>query len=179
MSIKINKIFRNIGIIAMAFAMFFSTASSCTVFAAYSSPSTVSVSKPGFGMVDLTSGNLHVRQYASTSSAILTSLPNESYIMIVGVEGDFYKVQYNTSGSYGYVSAKYVDFWQSEYYLRVNNISGNLNMRSYASTSASVVAKIPANKYFAHFYDVADWYCGLYGNVVGSVSGDYVTKYAF
>lgn len=111
MSIKINKIFRNIGIIAMAFAMFFSTASSCTVFAAYSSPSTVSVSKPGFGMVDLTSGNLHVRQYASTS--------------------------------------------------------------------ASVVAKIPANKYFAHFYDVADWYCGLYGNVVGSVSGDYVTKYAF
>ena len=147
--------------------------------AGFAKPDNISVDRPTWGNVVITSGNLNVRQSASTSSPIIASLSKDSSIMIVGEDGSFYRVQYNTAGNYGYVAKSYVEFRQMEYYLKVNNISGNLNMRSYASTNAEVVAKIPANTSFAYEYDVSGWYCGVYGNQVGTVSKEYVTKYAF
>lgn len=167
-------------IIAMAMALLIVVANNYTIYAGTSSPTTVSVEKPGYGIVALDSGTLNVRKTASTSAEIITSLPNESFIMIVGTSGNFYKVQYDKYGHYGYVSRDYVEFWYEEYYLKVKNISGNLNMREIAELTAEVVGSIPANTSFAHFYDVgSSWYCGLYGNQVGSVSASYVDKLTY
>lgn len=143
----------------------------------------VSVEQPTYGYVRLYGdGTLNVRQEASTTSKIISSLRDNSPIMIVGESGDFYKVQYSTSSYYGYVYKDYVEYKGGLYghYLKVNDISGNLNMRSTASTAGSIVGKIPANKSFA--YDVGPsngWYYGIYANVGGFVSESYVTKISF
>lgn len=165
--------------ISMAMVLLFSAVNVCTVLAGFARPDNISVESPTWGNVVIASGNLNVRQTASTSSQKVASLPKDSSVMIVGEDGAFYRVQYNTAGNYGYVAKSYIEFRQMGYYLKVNNISGNLNMRSYASTNAEIVAKIPANTSFAYEYDVSDWYCGVYGNKVGAVSKEFVTKYEF
>ncbi len=175
-----RKILNVKNVIAMAMALLIVVGNHYTICAGTSSPTTVSVEKPGFGMVMLDSGTLNVRKAASTSAEIITSLPNESFIMIVGRSGNFYKVQYDKYGNYGYVSMDFVEFWYEEYYLKVKNITGNLNMREIAEAGAEIVGSIPANTSFAHFYDVgSSWYCGLYGNQVGSVSATYVDKLTY
>lgn len=174
-----KKFFKTFGAIVTAIAIFFSGSSVNIVSAAYSSPSTVSVNKPGWGIVAIDSGNLNVRQTASLNAQIVASLPANSSVMIVGQEGNFYKVQYNLAGNYGFVSKDYIEFRQEQYYLKVNNITGNVNMRFYASTDAAIVGKVPANTSFAYQYDVSTWYSSVYGNVVGAVSGEFVTKYVF
>lgn len=176
-----SKKFLNVkNVIAMAMALLIIVGSNYTICAGTSSPTTVSVEKPGYGMVTLDSGTLNVRQSASTSAQIITSLPNESFIMIVGTSGNFYKVQYDKYGHYGYVSRDFVEFWYEEYYLKVTGITGNLNMREIAEPTAEIVGSIPANTSFVHFYDVgSSWYCGLYGNQVGSVSAAYVKKISY
>lgn len=142
-----------------------------------------SVSTPLPGMVDLTSGSLNVRQQASTSSAIVASLANDTPVMIVGQSGNFYKIMYDTNGYYGYVSKEYIWYGADyiSYYLKVNNISGNLNMRSEPNTSSRIVASIPSNTAFCdlnNFYQ-STWYWSLYGNARGYTNKDYVTRYAF
>lgn len=165
--------------IILAFAVYFSTANTYVAFAGYSTPQNVSIAKPGYGIINTASG-LSVYESASINAKKLTTLPNESYVMIVGLYDGFYMVQYDNAGHYGYILKDYVDFWQTDYYLKVKNLSTNLNMRAYASTSASKVASLPPNKSFGYFYDVtSEWYCGLYGNVTGSVKSEYVTKESF
>lgn len=178
-----KKILKNIlqgsGAVVIALAVFFSTANSYTVFAGYSSPRTVSIAKPGYGTVNNSKGAT-VYASASTNAATVATLPNESYVMIVGLLDGFYMVQYNTNGNYGYVPKDNIDFCQTEHYLKVKDISGTLNFRAYASTSANIIATLPPNKSFGYFYDVtSSWYCGLYGNETGAVSASYVTRENF
>lgn len=167
-------------IFGMVMAFLFVVTNNYTVLAGTSSPSTVSIGKPGFGIVALDSGTLNVRKTASMTGEIITSLPNESFIMIVGTSGNFYKVQYDGNGHYGFVSKDYVEFWYEDYYLKVKNLNSGLNMRETPDLNANVITSIPANTSFAHFYDVgSSWYCGLYGNKVGSVYASYVDKLTY
>lgn len=174
-----TKLLHVISAMILALTVFFSANNTYTAFAGYSTPNNVSIAKPGYGIINIASG-LKVYQSTSLNSKVLTTLSNESYVMIVGLYDGFYMVQYDKNGNYGYVLKNYVDFQQADYYLKVNDISTNLNMRAYASTSASIVASLPPNKSFGYFYDVtSDWYCGLYGNVTGAVSSKYVTRERF
>lgn len=103
--------------------------------------------------------------------------------MIVGMSGKFYKVMYNTAGNYGYVSMDYVyvDLVSGfDACLQVNNISGNLNMRSEANTSSSVVVSLPANTYISNGgWSNASWYRAVYANKLGYVNKSYVTPVYF
>lgn len=134
-------------------------------------------------MVTLDSGTLNVRSGPSTSYSIVDSLANGSYIMIVGQSPDFYRVMYNTSGSYGYVSKDYVTFQSRDIYLQVTGVdSGSyLNIRSSASTSSGTLGKIPANAYLAYSWVTSDgeWYNAVYGNVNGYVSSDFIIERNF
>lgn len=168
-----------IAALSLAGVCFFSAANMNTVQAAYANPGTVSIAKPGYGYINVSSGTLNVRESASTNARVLASLAKDSAVMIVGQNGSFYMVQYDGNGNYGYVAKNYVKFEQPEYYLTVKNISGSLNMRAYASTSANVVASIPPNRSLAYLYDVTGWYCGVYGNVTGTVSQSYVERNSF
>lgn len=58
------------------------------------------------GKVYNVSTNLRVRSGASLSSSILGYLTNNVEVNIVGAEGDWYKIQYNSG--YGYVSKEYI-----------------------------------------------------------------------
>ena len=57
---------------------------------------------------------------------------------------------------------------------KVINVSTNLNIRKSASTSSTVVGKIPANVTFEIISKSGSWYKIKYGSVTGYVSGDYV-----
>lgn len=142
----------------------------------------VSKSRPVWGQVSGvdTGSSLNVRQTPDITAAIISSLPAYSFIMIVGEAGDFYEVQYNTAGNYGYVSKDYILFVGSNYYLVTNIDGGNLNMRSGAGTSYGISAKIPMNTSFAYVKDYDDeWYQGIYGNVNGYTSKQYTKKVDF
>ena len=62
----------------------------------------------GGGAVHTNDTGLNLRAQPSTSAVILTSLPNETFLLIEGAENGWYQVSYN--GVRGYVSADYVDF---------------------------------------------------------------------
>lgn len=170
-----NKIGKKCSMVALAFCLFLSNANGLVAKAATSSE--VSTSEPGYGYVSLSSGTLNVRQHAYPTAEIVGSLANNSRVMIVGESGPFYKVQYNTTGHYGFVSKDYVVFMERDYYLKVNTNNSNLNMRSGAGTNYSEVARIPDETSFAYIEDATNgWYFGVYGNVSGYTSGDFTIK---
>lgn len=175
---KITEKFKKFAAITLAGAMILLTANSMSVHA--QTISDVSVSKPGYGVVTTSDGSgVNVRWEANTdSNNIIVSIPNGTNVMIVGEEGDFYKVQYSKDGYYGYMTKEYVKFTSKSYYLKANTSSSPLNMRSGASTSASVLAKIPKGTGFAYVSGSASdgWYRGVYGNVTGYTSADYTLR---
>lgn len=170
---KMKLFARNTLGILMAAAIFFSSTNLFTVSAATSTPENVSVSRPGYGIVTVSSGSLNVRVLPSTDSTIIEYLYDGDYIMIVGKSGDFYQVQYDINGNYGYVYKDFVTFVSKSYYLIADTESTNLNMRSSNNTSSKVIAKIPSQKNFAYYTNYGTWYQGVYGNVKGFVSAQY------
>lgn len=157
--------------ITLAAAMILLNNNSFTVHA--QDISQVTVYKPGYGMVSTDSGSgVNVRNAPNlTTSEIIKSLPNETWVMIVGQSGDFYKVQYDTNGYYGYMHKDYVIFFSQDYYLQANTTNkGSLNMYELESTSTKVLATIPNKTYFAYLYgkDTSnDFYMAVYGNEWG------------
>ena len=139
---------------------------------------TLSVARPGAGYVNTVSDPLRVRESPSTSSNVITSLPRGSKIMIVERCNGFYKVQYDTSGHYGYVSSQYVGEYDLDYYCTANT-SGTLNMRSGVGTSYGIVASIPSQKNFPVLLVLGDWDYALYGNTDGYVCTDYTIRHHY
>lgn len=172
---------KKVSIMTLAFIILVMS-SKCLVANAGISINYVSENQPTYGIVQLNSGTLNVRISASTSAAIVASVPNNTRIMIVGQSGNFYKVQYNTSGNYGYVSKDYVVYMGSNtvYYLQAHTAGSNLNMRAGESTSTSLVASIPNGKAFPYLSDNSNgWYKGLYGYKEGFVSSTYAIKWEY
>ena len=136
----------------------------------------VSVSKPGYGITSTNDGSgVNVRNAPSLEdSDIIVSIPNGTRLMIVGQSDDFYKVQYDAHGHYGYVSKTYLKFQPSSMYLVANTDGSNLNMRSGPSTSYSRITSIPNGTAFAYYGSATNgWYSGIYGNATGFTSVDY------
>lgn len=68
------------------------------------------------GVVSISSGNLNVRESASTSADILVKLQAGHKVTITGESGDWYKINVTVDGEKytGYVSAKYIELTSSE-----------------------------------------------------------------
>lgn len=191
MKSKVYSAFKYVGIIAVMAAVLLSVWSVHTVQAATaraSSASTVSKTKPGYGIVSIGSG-ASVNVYSSDYGVNQISgagFSNGDYVMIVGLgsSGNYYQVMYDTNGNYGYVSKSYVTFKSTSKYLKVTGVTSgsHLNMRAGASTSATIVASLPANAYFAYIGETTnsgEWYNGVYGNQHGYCYGDYVQEFTF
>lgn len=88
------------------------------------------------GVVSLSGGRLNVRKGASTSSIVLTSLPNGSYITLISKSGDWYYVEY-ADGKYGYCHKDFIKP-DSGKTATVNTSSTSLNVRSGAGVNYSV-----------------------------------------
>lgn len=175
---KVKRISKSSHVLAVVIALFLSVTNVCMVFAASSSGSTVSIFKPGYGVVNLTSGGLNVREDADINSAYITSLYNGDTIMIIGEKNDFYRIQYDNKGNYGYASKDYISFVSQNYYLQVKNIYNGADMMG-KNGSTLPVAHLSANTAFAYYGVGSNRYTGVYGNVTGTVSSSKVDRYDF
>ena len=153
----------------------------------------------GKGQVIKVSANLNIRKSASTSSDVVGKMPLNTKFDIISKKGNWYKIKYGSVT--GYVSADYVkvisgpsndgsnsggsssggsdsgnsNSGNTKYGKgQVIKVSANLNIRKSASTSSSVIGKMPLNAKFDIISKSGNWYKIKYGSVTGYVSADYV-----
>ncbi|MDU5261804.1 MAG: C40 family peptidase [Clostridium celatum] len=147
------------------------------------------------GKVYNVSTNLRVRSGASTSSSILGYLTNNTEVNIVGSEGEWYKIQYNSG--YGYVSKEYIttngnstnntqsnntentDSSETEvnktgYVYNVS--SGGLRVRKEASTSSTILGTLYSGNSVNIVGETGSWYKIKYNSSYAYVHKDYITE---
>lgn len=125
------------------------------------------------GVVSLSSGRLNVRKSASTSSTVLTSLLNGSYITLISTNGNWYYVEY-ADGKYGYCHKNYIKA-DSGKTATVNTNSTSLNVRSGAGTNYSVKDSVPKGDIVIILSSSNGWSKILYdGTKTGYVSSQYL-----
>ena len=147
---------------------------------------TISTTK---GTVTGVNTSLNVRSGASTSASIIGTLKNGANVDITGESGNWYKINY--SGKVGYVSKNYVkkgttpqsqpkpeEKPQTETKVTgtVTGITTTLNIRSGASTSASIIGTLKNGAKVDITGESGNWYKINYNGRVGYVSKDYVKK---
>ena len=144
-------------------------------------------------VVNVTS-NLRVRSGASTSASVLGYITNNTSVSIVGVEGSWYKIKYNSG--YGYVHKDYISVDgsssdntnnnasdgnnnSSETVINktgyVYNVSSALNVRSEASTSSTVLGTLYSGSSVNIIGESGSWYKIKYNSGYGYVHKDYIS----
>ena len=138
---------------------------------------------------------LNLRQNPSTSSSIVTVMPENATVTIVAKNGSWYKVNYN--GKTGYAHGDYITLNSSS---NNNNSSSNsgtssnngdvamsatgkvytgegvgLNLRQSPSTSSSIVTVMPENATVTIVAKNGSWYKVNYNGKTGYAHGDYIT----
>lgn len=152
-------------------------------------------------VVNVTS-NLRVRSGASTSSTVLGYITNNTSVSILGTEGQWYKIKYNSG--YGYVHKDYISVNGSS----SNNISGGnkedndlssridepvqnqvnktgyvynvssggLRVRKEASTSSTVLGTLYSGNSVNIIGESRSWYKISYNSSTAYVHKDYITE---
>ena len=132
------------------------------------------------GMSVISSGNLNIRQEASTDSEVIGILTNHNACELLEDAGDWYKV---TSGKVtGYVSKQYLvtgDQAESIAEQEIKTVATvnteTLNVRAEKSTEAAVLSQVGNSEAFT-VNSVADgWVEISVDDSVGYISQDYVT----
>ncbi|WP_251131050.1 SH3 domain-containing protein [Exiguobacterium sp. s189] len=123
-----------------------------------------------------TTANLNLRKSASTSSSILTTIPNGKEIIYLSTSGSWFKVSYN--GTIGYVSSDYVKVIETSTQTPETNITYkttvNLNLRTSASTSGSILTTIPSGEVVNYIGTYGSWFKVSYNGMTGYVSSQYL-----
>ena len=153
-------------IFVIGFAFFFLCSNSHSIALA------ASKSEPNVGVSTTKETPLNIRESASTSSKKVSSLSPNAPIQVIGSNGDFYKVIYNTNGDIGYAHKSYIQI-SSENYGTVTTKGGTLNFRSNASTSSPILTKLPNKTVLPIISYHNGWYQVVFGKTTGYVSGDY------
>ena len=132
------------------------------------------------GMSVISSGNLNIRQEASTDSEVVGILTNHNACELLEDAGDWYKV---TSGKVtGYVSKQYLVIGDEAEAIAEQEIktvatvnTETLNVRAEKSTEATVLSQVGNSEAFT-VNSVADgWVEISVDDSVGYISQDYVT----
>lgn len=127
----------------------------------------------GVGKVTTASTSLNVRKSASTSSSVVATLKRNSLVTLISKNGNFWYVRYGAS-SYGYCSADYITVTSKDV-KTVKTTSGNLNVRSSASTSATIKTRLSSGTKVPVISTSNGWSKILYnGNKTGYVSSSYL-----
>lgn len=129
------------------------------------------------GIVSVSSGKLNVRKSASTSSTVLTTLSNNSYITLISQSGSWYYVEY-ADGKYGYCHKDYIKL-DSGKTATVKTNSTSLNVRSGAGTGYAIKDSIPKGEIVIILSTSNGWSKILYnGTKTGYVSSTYLSTNA-
>ena len=147
-----------------------------TVFAEESRPS--ALLERSSVKIAITMENLNLRDKASTSGRILTTIPKGKTVTILSEkdENGWYKVSYD--GKTGYVSRSYLTTSNSTPAVsKTGTATENLNLRDQPGTSGKILTTIPKGKTVTILSekDENGWYKVSYGGKTGYVSGSYLT----
>ena len=129
---------------------------------------------------------LNVRSGASTSSSIIGSLNRGAKVEIVSTSNGWHKIKYKNG--YGYVSADYIKVDSSntskpevkpeqkpEATIKTGTVNASaLNVRSWASTSSSVIGSLNRGAKVEIVSTSGKWHKIKYKNGYGYVSADYI-----
>ena len=126
---------------------------------------TVEAAAPiGGGRVTTASSPLNVR--ATPNGTIIGSLPRHSYVILLGRNGDWFRVQM-ANGRVGYAAARYITQVSSQT-ARINTVRDPLNIRSGAGTNFGVITTLPRNSQVVVLGQNGAWTRILFaGNRVG------------
>ena len=126
----------------------------------------------GIGFVDAT--GLRLRSKASTNSQTLDIAPNGECVVVIGVSGDWYHVNYNLQE--GYMHKDYLDVLTKENAeLGYGKVTGSrVNIRSGPSTGHRIIngASMGSMCYIIGLNE--GWYKVIYGNTIGYIRSDYL-----
>ena len=126
------------------------------------------------GIAFVTGSGLRMRASASTSSQTLASASKGEVVVILGKQGDWYKVIYNLKE--GYMHGDYLNVRTNENaelgYGKVN--ANSVNLRSGAGISNKVVATASKGDK-AYIIGISDgWYKVIYGQNICYIRSDYL-----
>ena len=126
------------------------------------------------GIAFVTGSGLRMRASASTSSQTLASASKGEVVVILGKQGDWYKVIYNLKE--GYMHGDYLNVRTTENvelgYGKVN--ANSVNLRSGAGISNKVVATASKGDK-AYIIGISDgWYKVIYGQNICYIRSDYL-----
>lgn len=133
----------------------------------------------GIGFVDAT--GLRLRSKATTNSDTLDIAPDGECVVVIGISGNWYHVNYNLQE--GYMHKDYLDVLTRENAeLGYGKITASrVNIRSGPSTAHRVIdgASNGAKCYIIGLNE--GWYKVIYGNSIGYIRSDYVelTEYPY
>lgn len=138
-----------------------------------------------YGKVYNASPNLRVRSGSSLNSSIIGYVVDNTTVAIVGIEGEWYKINYNNG--YGYVHSDYIlvngssngnaggdDTIRKTGY--VYDLDGySLRVRKAPNTNSEVLGSLYEGNTVNIIGEEGNWYRISYNNSVAYVSKDYVT----
>lgn len=141
-----------------------------------SSPSVYAVNADSMaGKISTGYGNLNVRNSASQNSNIVAVLKKDSYVTLISKSGSWWKVEY-ADGKFGYCHGDYITA-VSDNTVSVATESGNLNVRSGAGKSFSVIDSVKKGENLIILSSNGYWARVLYdGNEIGCVSTAYLSE---
>lgn len=127
------------------------------------------------GIVTTSSGRLNIRSGASTGSSVVTSLSRGSYVTLLSRSGAWWHVEY-ADGRYGYCHADYIKTDSAKTAV-VSTQTGNLNVRSGAGTSYTVVDRLAKGEIVIVLSESGEWSKVLFdGTETGFVSSQYLSR---
>ena len=157
-------------------------------------PGEVKVSSTTAAVRTASGGPVNLRQTASTSSTIVTTVNHGETVQVISNDGSWCQVIYG--GQQGYIMSSYLDFGDGsgdappaddppatqqppalgsgEAEAIVRTTSGSLNLRAQASLQAAVLATIPRGESIVVTSRGGEWSAVRYGSVSGYVMTQYL-----
>lgn len=133
----------------------------------FAPPEAASAADTFAGKVVTSSGRLNVRSSPSSSSSVVTSLENSTWVTIWGKSGAWWRVEYS-DGKYSWCHSDYLKKYNNTYGVTVNINSGYLNVRTGAGKTYTVQDKLLKGEDAVILYSGSYWSRILYrGNRIG------------
>lgn len=127
------------------------------------------------GTVNVKSGRLNVRSGPSAGAGVVGSLEKDSYVTLLGKNGDWWQVEY-AKGRTGYCHSDYIRASTAEA-ASVHLSSGSLNVRSGPGTSYARLGALANGEALLILSESGGWSRILYhGGKTGYVSSRYIRK---
>ncbi|HOP11999.1 MAG TPA: SH3 domain-containing protein [Oscillospiraceae bacterium] len=121
------------------------------------------------------SSYLNVRSAANTGAPIVGKLLNGEQVSILGSSNGWYRISYN--GETAWVSGQYITVSSGQTQTGTVNVSSTsyLNVRSAASTQATIVGKLSKGEQVTILGESDGWYQISYNGEIAWVYGQYIS----